>query len=75
MSSVVLTFNVCMGFSHQVRKSTNKEQLFQSVCTADLLKAVDLLDGDGCLPKVYVEASDLLIIPSLAMDPISSELI
>jgi len=78
-TSVKLLYNYCkdnlrrLGFTLQVRRSSDRRQLFDSVY-ADLINAFNLLDGDDCLPLVYTEAIDLLAIPTLVMDPVSEQI-
>ena len=39
---------------------------------SDLIYAFDTLDGDDSLPDIYCEALDLLSLPALELDPVSS---
>ena len=61
------------GFVYRSRRSTDKQQLFDSVFFY-LIYAFDTLDGDDSLPDIYCEALDLLSLPALELDPVSKQL-
>ena len=59
-----------LGFTYHTRRSSDPLQLFNTVL-GDLIVALDNLDVDNSLPPIYCEASDLLTLPSLDLDPVA----
>ena len=39
----------------------------------DILKAFEVLDADNLIPQIFCEASDLLRLPPLSLDPIGEQ--
>ena len=62
-----------LGLMYHSRRNTDKQQLFESVF-ADLINIFDTLDADNSLPDIYCEAVDLLLLPTLELDPVSKQL-
>ena len=63
---------VRVGFTYHARRSTDPVQLFSTIFK-DLISAMDKLDVGGCLPSIFCEATDLLSLPSLELDPPASQ--
>lgn len=60
-------------FFHARRGSEKRSQAMAEL--EDILEAFESLDASDKLPSVYCEATDLLKIPPLALDPISEQLL
>ena len=56
-----------IGFLYQARRSTD-------TVFSDLISAFVKLDLDNSLPDIFCEASDLLLLPSLELDPVSKQI-
>lgn len=62
-----------LGLPYHARRGSDKRHL-SDVLIADLLLAFDKLDLNDNLPPIYCEAVDLIMLPCLAVDPISERL-
>ena len=62
-----------LGLPYHARCGSDKRHL-SDVLIADLLLAFDKLDLNDNLPPIYCEAVDLIMLPCLAVDPISERL-
>ena len=61
------------GLSLLQRRDSEKRR--QSVADLDdILSAFDMLDEKNCIPAMYCEAKELLLLPPLSLDPVSEQL-
>ena len=53
------------------RDSDNRSQMAADI--EDLVRVFDALDAYDSIPPIYCEASDLLLLPSLSLDPTAEQ--
>ena len=56
---------------HSRRDSDKRSQLAADL--DDILQAIVTLDSSDTIPEIYCEATDLLRVPSLSLDPVSEQ--
>lgn len=69
------TFNQSQSnrlYYHNWHDSDRRSQLEENF--EDIIQALDCLDSQNLIPSVYCEATDLLNIPSLSLDPLSEQI-
>ena len=62
-----------LGMPFRARRGSDKRQV-SDVLIADIVAAFDKLDSVEKIPAVYCEATDLIKLPSLTLDPVSKKL-
>ena len=63
-----------LGLPFHARRSSDKRQV-TDILVADIVTALDKLDSVEKIPAIYCEATDLIKLPSLTLDPVSKKLV
>ena len=62
-----------IGLSFKNRRDSDKRSVSDAIL-GDIIVAFDALDNVSKLPAIFVEATDLLAIPPVVLDPIAKKL-
>ena len=63
-----------LGLPFHARRGSDKRQV-TDIFVADIVTALDKLDSVEKIPDIYCEATDLIKLPSLNLDPVSKKLV